>query len=189
MLKPVDNDSIVMPKPTLNKNDSTAHSKLNNENSIKNIRSRKLTPRVMPSLTNIMMSGSIEVIQEQEVEEADNETEAINGKISGELECKDGTFQLPKLNKVEIAAKVIPKSQGIKIDLRHHNFENEPLKTYEECVTKVKLGKILYNDDSEKIKNLAKKKISRKISKGSETLALVIEEVPKVELDVWCACA
>ena len=42
-----------------------------------------------------MMSGSIEVIQEQEVEEAENETEAVNGKISGELECKDGTFQLP----------------------------------------------------------------------------------------------
>ena len=177
-----------MPKPVFTKNDDTADSKLNNENSIRNIRSRKLTPRVMPTLTNNKMSSSIEVIQEQEVEDA--ETENNDEKITGELECKDGTFQLPKLNKVEIVAKVVPKTQGIKIDLRHHNFENEPLTTYEECITKVKLGKILYDNDSQKIKKcLAKKKISRKISKGSETLALVIEEVPKVDLDVLCACA
>lgn len=176
-----------MPKPGFTKNDNTYHSKLNNENSIRNIRSRKLTPRVMPTLTNNKMSGSIEVIQEQEVEEA--ETENKNEKITGELECKDGSFQLPRLNKVEIVAKVIPKTQGIKIDLRHHNFENEPLTTYEECSTKVKLGKILYDNDSQKTKSLAKKKLSRKISKGSETLALVIEEVPKVDLDVLCACA
>ena len=186
MLKPVDNDSVVMPKPVFTKNDNTAHSKINNENSIRNIRSRKLTPRVMPTLTNNKMSGSIEVIQEQEVEEV--ETENNDEKIKGELECKDGTFQLPKLNKVEIVAKVVPKTQGIKIDLRHHNFENEPLTTSEECATKVKLGKILY-DDSQKTKTLAKKKLLRKISKGSETLALVIEEVPKVDLDVLCACA
>ena len=177
MLQPVDSDSIVMPKPSLHTElDNTAHG-----NQIRNIRSRKLTPRVMPSLSNIKMSGSIEVIEEIETEEAET--------ISGELECKDGTFQLPKLNKVEIAAKVVPKSQGIKIDLRHHNFENEPSTPTEECVTKVKLGKILFDNDSLKAKNLAKKKPSRKISKGSETLALVIEEVPKVDLDVLCACA
>ena len=185
MLQPVDN-SIVMPKPTVfTENDNTAHSKHNNENQVRNIRSRKLTPRVMPSLPNNKMSGSIEVIQEQEAEDIDTLTE----KIPGELECKDGTFQLPKLNKVEIAAKIVPKTQGIKIDLRHHNFENEPLTTYDECVTKVKLGKILFDNDSKTKKNLAKKNISRKISKGSETLALVIEEIPKVELDVLCACA
>ena len=175
-----------MPKLTVfTENDNTAHSKPYNENHIRNIRSRKLTPRVMPSLTNNKISGSIEVIQEQEVDDIDTLTE----KISGELECKDGTFHLPKLNKVEIAAKTVPKTQGIKIDLRHHNFENEPLTTYEECVTKVKLGKNLYDNDSKTKKNLAKKKLSRKISKGSETLALVIEEVPKVELDVLCAFA
>merc|ERR1712154_707292 len=101
-------------------NDNTAHLKHNNENHVRNIRSRKLTPRVMPSLPNNKMSGSIEVIQEQESEDIDTLTE----KIPGELECKDGTFQLPKLNKVEIAAKTVPKTQGIKIDLRHHNFEN-----------------------------------------------------------------
>ena len=187
MHQPVDN-SIVMPKPTVfTENDHTALSKNNNENHVRNIRSRKLTPRVMPSLPNNKMSGSIEVIQEQEAEDIDalNLTE----KIPGELECKDGTFQLPKLNKVEIASKIVPKSQPIKIDLRHHNFENEPLTTCDECVTKVKLGKLLFDNDTKTKKNLAKKNISRKISKGSETLALVIEEIPKVELDVLCACA
>ena len=88
-----------MPKLTVfTENDNTAHSKPYNENHIRNIRSRKLTPRVMPSLTNNKISGSIEVIQEQEADDIDTLTE----KISGELECKDGTFHLPKLNKVEM---------------------------------------------------------------------------------------
>ena len=47
----------------------------------------------------------------------------------------------------------------------------------------------MFDNDTKTKKNLAKKNISRKISKGSETLALVIEEIPKVELDVLCACA
>ena len=66
-------------------------------------------------------------IQEQDIEAENN---------SGELECKDGTFLLPKLNKTEIAPKEVYKSKGIKIDLRHHNFENEPLPTDDECISK-----------------------------------------------------
>ena len=64
----------------------------------------------MPTLTNNKMSSSIEVIQEQEVEEA--ETENDNEKIAGELECKDGTFQLPKLNKVDSCAKCMLDSSS-----------------------------------------------------------------------------
>ena len=180
MLHHIDNDSIIMPKSDLvSEKDDATFLKLGFENQIRNIRSRKLTPRVMPSLPNIKMSGSIEVIQEQDIEAENN---------SGELECKDGTFLLPKLNKTEIAPKEVYKSKGIKIDLRHHNFENEPLPTDDECISKVKLGKILYDvNDDKKSKNVAKKKVSRKISKGSDTLVLVVEEVPKVEIDVLCA--
>lgn len=151
-----------------------------NQNDIKrhNFRTRKLTPRVMPCSGKIIRSTTVESIEEQ-----DTETEEENIR---ELEKGfDGTFMIPKLNKTEVAPKPTFKSEGIKVDLTHHCFETQPLVPEKEESSNVILGKFLYEmNDEGNIKQVQKKSRYRKISKGSETLALVIEEAPKVVLDV-----
>ena len=151
-----------------------------NQNDVKkhNFRTRKLTPRIMPSSGKIIRSTTVESIEEQDIE---TEQENI-----GEFERGlDGTFMIPKLNKTEVAPKPTFKSEGIKVDLRHHCFESQPLVPEKEESSNVILGKFLYEmNDEGNIKQVQNKSRYRKISKGSETLALVIEEAPKVVLDV-----
>ena len=147
-------------------------------NSKTGFRTRKTTPMKMPQADlKLKSSVSIESIPEdsEEMEDADIET-------STELQLsKDGTFLLPKLNKVETAPKQSFKSEAIKVDLRHHLFEHEPLRNDKEEVSRVKLGKCLgiIKHQENKIK---RKPRPKKVSNSNQTLPLVIEENPKVDL-------
>ena len=155
-------------------------------NSKNGLRTRKTTPMKMPHADiKIKSSISIESIQEDWEEMEDPEIE-----ISNELQLgKDGTFSLPKLNKVETAPKQTFKSNGIKVDLKHHLFEHEPLNNEPEEVGKVKLGKCLaIVNEQEKGMQIKKKSKMKKISNIEQTLPLVIEESPKVDPPCFVFC-
>ena len=140
-------------------------------------RTRKHTPMIMPSRHVSHSSISIESIPEDE-NSCEEEDLPADNRVQLQV-VGDGTFELPKLNKVEVSQKPTFKSKAIEVNLRHHTFESTPLHTADEQTSRVKLGKPVFDG-----LNL---KSRRKKSSKSEFLALIKEEGFKVELDVPCS--
>ena len=136
-------------------------------------RSRKHTPMIMPSRSPFHSSISCDSIPESNVEEEENITED-DTKIQLHV-INDGTFELPKLNKVLITQRPTFESKTIEVNLRHHLFESTPLSIPIEGTSDVKLGKCLFDE----LKPLPK----RRKTTSKESLALIKEEGFKVELE------
>ena len=123
---------------------------------------------VMPNSDAYRRTNTIESIPEDEFEESEEYASENNNDL---VRAKDGTFLIPKLNKVEQTQKKSFVSEGIKIQLRHHTFESEPLDTYDEETTRVKLGKPL----PELKTRVKRQKVTKKDI--SQTLAVDLEQV------------
>ena len=141
-------------------------------------RVRKHTPMVMPQTQpgRLLSHQSTESIAEEE-----GETPTDQSDPAPSLNNADGTFLIPKLNKVEVGPRQEFKSKAIKVDLKHHLFESKPLETSEEPSSRVVLGRPLSivistneNDRSQKKKRILK-------TRKETALALIDEIIPEVD--------
>ena len=156
------------------------------------MRVRKPTPMVMPQHKSdkVIAAQASESITEEESEQ-ETESEQTTFLVTN----VDGTFVLPKLNKVEVGPKQEFKTVTIKVDLKHHLFESKPLETSDEPTSCVILGRpfsIVVRKENEKIKK--RKTLSKTVRDSSLTLALIDEIISEVDrrylfLNVFYYCS
>ena len=156
------------------------------------IRVRKSTPMVMPQPGRLLSPQTAQSISEDdELVEADQpDLVDLTDTTSSLLNNEDGTFVIPKLNKVELGGpKQEFKTKPIIVDLKHHLFESKPLETSDEPSSQVILGRPMaitsFNDENE-IKKRRKKMFK---STKDKTLALVDEIIPEVDLCYMFYCS
>ena len=145
-------------------------------------RVRKHTPMVMP-LTQpdrLLPHQSTESIPEEEAESLSDQSGQSD--LAPKITSKDGTFVIPKLNKVAVAPRQEFKSKTIKVDLKHHLFESKPLETSPEPSSNVVLGRALstVTATNENDRKQRKKRIF-KTHKETTALALIDEIIPEVD--------
>ena len=151
------------------------------------VRVRKCTPMVMPQPGRLLSHHSDQSIPEEVPEEVPEEADRPDLSL-GLLNNEDGTFVIPKLNKVEpTATKQEFKSKAIKVELKHHSFESNPLETSVEPASSVSLGRAISIVTFRKEKEEKRRK--RNINKTARemTLALVDEIIPEVDLRYICS--
>ena len=117
----------------------------------------------------------------ESIAEEEGETPTDQSDPAPSLNNADGTFLIPKLNKVEVGPRQEFKSKAIKVDLKHHLFESKPLETSEEPSSRVVLGRplsivISTNEIDQRQK---KKKILK--TRKETALALIDEIIPEVD--------
>ena len=145
------------------------------------MRVRKHTPMVMPRTQpdRLLAHQSTESIPEEEAESLSDQSDRAD--LAPQINSKDGTFVIPKLNKVEVAPRQDFKSAAIKVDLKHHLFESKPLETDPEPSSNVILGRALsaVTSTDENNRKQRKKKILK--TPKETALALIDEIIPEVD--------
>ena len=151
------------------------------------MRVRKHTPMVMPRTQpdRLLPHQSTESIPEEEAEsqsdQSDQSEQSDQSVLAPKINNQDGTFVLPKLNKVEVAPRQEFKSAAIKVDLKHHLFESKPLETPSEPSSNVILGRALstVTATDENDRKQRKKRILK--THKDTALALIDEIIPEVD--------
>ena len=146
------------------------------------MRVRKHTPMVMPQTQpdRLLSHQSTESIAEEEEAECLTD-QSDQSDPAPKLNNEDGTFVLPKLNKVEVGPRQEFKSKAIKVDLKHHLFESKPLETSPEPSSNVVLGRPLSTviSTNENDRRQRKKRIVK--TRKETALALIDEIIPEVD--------
>ena len=137
-------------------------------------------PRTQPD--RLLPHQSTESIPEEEAEtQSEQSDQSDQSVLAPKINNQDGTFVLPKLNKVEVAPRQEFKSAAIKVDLKHHLFESKPLETSPEPSSNVALGRALstVTATNENDRKQRKKRILK--THKDTALALIDEIIPEVD--------
>ena len=146
------------------------------------LRVRKHTPMVMPRTQpdKLLSHQSTESIAEEEAECSTDQSDHSD-QSAPSINNEDGTFVIPKLNKVEVGPRQEFKSKAIKVDLKHHSFESKPLETSLEPSSNVVLGRALstVTSTNENDRKQRKKRVSK--TRKETALALIDEIIHEVD--------
>merc|ERR1711874_954187 len=81
-------------------------------------------------------------------------------EIEAELKTEeDGTYEIPQLRKAETIKRPIPEAELEEVDLRHHEFENEPQTPAEELPSNLVTGHPLSINMDEEEEETKKKRV------------------------------
>merc|ERR1712032_1097931 len=106
-----------------------------------------------PELT---ATTSLPEIGESSVKQKKSSKKEIQAELKTE---EDGTYEIPQLRKAETIKRPIPEAELEEVDLRHHEFENEPQTPAEELPSNLVTGNLLsINMDEEEEEGETKKK-------------------------------
>ena len=128
-------------------------------------------PRTEPD--RLLSHQSTESIPEEETEPPSEVSELAAPNLNNE----DGTFLIPKLNKVEVGPRQEFKSKTITVDLKHHLFESNPLETSPEPSSGVILGQPISTTLSSSNENAGRQKKKRIVKTRKETALALIDEI------------
>ena len=159
------------------------------EQDARSVRVRKHTPMVMPRTQSdrLLSHQSTESIPEEETSSQSDQSDlAEEAEEAPKLNNQDGTFVIPKLNKVEVAPRQEFKPKAIKVDLKHHLFESKPLETQPEPSSNVVLGRPISTviSTNENGRKQRKKRILK--THKEKALALIDEIIPEVDRRYNC---
>merc|ERR1712037_366453 len=98
-------------------------------------------------------------------EKRNQKSKKIEKTVKAEINVEsDGTFSKPKLKKSEAVKRAVEGPKMEKVQLKHHEFENEPLSPVEEEKTSIRVSAPL-SLSIENIDNQKTKSKTRKIKK------------------------
>ena len=140
-------------------------------------------PRTQPD--KLLSHQSTESIAEEEAECSTDQSDHSD-QSAPSINNEDGTFVIPKLNKVEVGPRQEFKSKAIKVDLKHHSFESKPLETSLEPSSNVVLGRALstVTSTNENDRKQRKKRVSK--TRKETALALIDEIIHEVDRRFTC---
>merc|ERR1712210_3308 len=101
----------------------------------------------------------------------------------------DGTYEIPQLRKAETIKRPIPEAELEEVDLRHHEFENEPQTPAEELPSNLLTGHPLSinMDEEEEETETKKKKVvvkkKKKVAVSPKEDTSEMQETPDTDIE------
>merc|ERR1712203_1278147 len=100
---------------------------------------------------------------------------------------EDGTYEIPELRKSEVIKRPIPEAELEEVDLRHHEFENEPQTPAEELPSNLVTGNPLSINMDEEEEETKKKKIvvkkKKKVAVSPKEDTSEMEQTPGADIE------